>query len=299
MRPAQRQTGHRRGPAAMGLVCLAALLLTGCAAHRNGSSAPGRAPGAGPDPAPRVTTFAPTIESTDERLSQALLLLASKQGADSHRRVAGEYSRLGILDMAHEHYTEAARLDPRDAGSFDALARIWRDWGMPQIGLADAYRAVRLAPESAAAANTLGTLMQSTGQLRLARQWYARAVALDPTAAYAINNFCYALIMLEQPDAVDACRNAVKAAPRSWVARNNLGLAYAADGDLVKAREQFKQVSSAAADYNMGILHMAMREYRDAARQFGAALNAAPQSTLIARRARAARLAADAAEGTR
>jgi hypothetical protein len=49
----------------------------------------------------------------------------------------------------------------------------------------------------------------------------------------------------------------------------------------------------------MGILHMAMREYRDAARQFGAALQAAPQSTLTARRARAARLAADAAEGTR
>jgi tetratricopeptide (TPR) repeat protein len=247
----------------------------------------------------RVTASSQTLESTDERISQALKQLTSDGSAEAHRKVAGEYYRRGVLDQAHEHYTAATQRDPRDAASFDALARIWRDWGMPQQGLGAAHRAVRLAPESAAAANTLGTLLQATNQLRLARQWYARAIALDPMAAYALNNFCYALIMLEQPDAVEACRRAVDAAPRSPVARNNLGLAYAAAGDLVNAREQFRQVSRTAADYNMGILHMAMRDYRAAAQQFGVALQSAPQSTLIARRARQARLAADAAEGTR
>jgi len=279
------------GVTAATLACVAAAAVSACAVR-------------GPQPSvrpvvTRVTTSVPTLEASDERLAEALKELAEAPGSGTFRRVADEYRRLGIFDLAHEHYTEAVRRNPRDAASYDALARIWRDWGMAQRGLADSYRAVRLAPESAAAANTLGTLMQATRQLRLARQWYARAIALDPTAAYAVSNFCYALIMLEQPDAVDACRRAVDVAPRSPVARNNLGLAYAAAGDLRRAREQFRQVSSAAADYNMGILHMAMREYRDAARQFGAALQAAPQSTLIARRARAARLAADAAEGTR
>ena len=287
---------HRRfrvkTAAAAVLACAAAAALSACAARS----------GAAPESQPMATKVAAssqTLESTDERISQALKELASYDSADAHRRVAGEYYRRGVLDQAHEHYTTVTQRDPRDAASFDALARIWRDWGMPQRGLGDAHRAVRLAPNSAAAANTLGTLMQATGQLRLARQWYARAIALDPAAAYALNNFCYALIMLEQPDAVDACRSAVAAAPRSPAARNNLGLAYAAAGDLAKAREQFRHVSRTAADYNMGILHMAMREYRTAEHQFGVALQAAPQSTLIARRARQARLAADAAEGTR
>lgn len=285
-----------RRPAVAALACLAAALLSACAAR--GGSRASTAP-VGHERAARVSTLSPTLESFDERLSQALLVLASNPGAEAHRRVAGEYSRLRILDMAHEHYTRATDLDPKDPASFDALARIWRDWGTPHLGLPAAYRAVRLAPKSAVAANTLGTVLEATGQLRLARQWYAQAIALEPDAAFALNNFCYSLILLEQPDAVDACRRAVAAAPQSSVARNNLGLAYAAAGDLAKAREEFTRVGHAAADYNMGILHMAMRDYRAAARQFASALQANPYSMRIARRSLQARVAADAQEGTR
>ena len=279
------------GVTAATLVCVAAAALSACAVR-------------GPQPSvrpvvTRVSTSVPTLEASDERLAQALRELAAAPAHETFRRVADEYRRLGIFDLAHEHYTEAVKRDPRDAASHDALARIWRQWGMPQMGLADAYRAARLAPASAAAANTVGTLLQATGQLRLARLWYAKAIALDPSAAYALSNFCYAVILLEQPDAVATCHRAVDAAPRSAVARNNLALAYAAAGDMEKAREQFQHVGYAAADYNMGILHMARRDYRSAAREFGAALYASPQSTQIARRAQDARLAADAAEGTR
>jgi tetratricopeptide (TPR) repeat protein len=240
-----------------------------------------------------------TVESSDDRLKQALSDLAGNPSAEQHRRVAAEYRRLGVLDVAQDHYKAAVKLDPGDAASLDAIARIWRDWGMPQLGFSSAYRAVRLKPSSAIAANTVGTLLEAAKQVRSARQWYAHAIALDPDAAYARNNFCYALILLEEPDAVDACRRAVAAAPESVAARNNLALAYAAGGDLTRAHEQFERGNPMTADYNMGILHMAMRDYRAAATQFGVALQINPRSTLTAQRAQQARAAAEAAEGTR
>jgi tetratricopeptide (TPR) repeat protein len=283
--------GWRRAVAAL-MVSAAAAAVSGCAFRS----------AAAPDvavPAPTVTSSSPSIEATDQRLAGALKALAARADAATHRAVAREFHRLGVLDRAHEHYTEAARRDPQDVSSFDALARIWRDWGVPHLGVADAHRAVRLAPRSAVAASTLGTVLEAMGQRRLARQWYAHAIALDGTAAFALNNFCYVTIMLEQPDAVQACRRAVAGAPRSTVARNNLALAYAAAGDMKSAREQFMHAGHAAADYNIGILHMAMREYRAAAGQFAAALQANPESTQIARRAQQARLAAESAEGTR
>lgn len=298
MRPASGR-GTWGAPATALLAGVVAAALSGCASR--GAVALDEVRGA----APRITSSSPRVEATDQRLAEALHALAASPGAGAHRRVAGEYRRLGVLDLAHEHYTEAIRRDPRDVSSSDALARIWRDWGVPHLGLADARRAVRLAPRSAIAASTLGTVLEAMGQLRAARQWYAHAIGLDASAAYALNNFCYVIIMLEQPDAVAACRRAVAAAPRSTAARNNLALAHAAAGDLAAAREQFTHVGHAAADYNVGILHMAMRQYRAAAGQFGTALQANPGSTLIARRARQARLAAeaseaaDAAEGTR
>jgi tetratricopeptide (TPR) repeat protein len=157
--------------------------------------------------------------------------------AEAHRQVALEYRRLGVLDQAHAHFTKAVEFDPNDATSLDSLARIWRDWGFPERGMADAQRAVRLVPRSASAANTVGTLFEASGQAFQAREWYKRAVRLDPNASYALNNLCYVAIMLSQPDAIALCQRALAAAPGSRVARNNLGLAYAAAGDAVDAQE--------------------------------------------------------------
>ena len=107
------------------LACAAAAALSACAARSDAT----------PESRPMATKVAAssqTLESTDERISQALKELASDDSTDAHRRVADEYYRRGVLDQAHEHYTTVTQRDPRHAASFDALARIWRDWGMPQ-----------------------------------------------------------------------------------------------------------------------------------------------------------------------
>ncbi len=245
-------------------------------------------------------SFGATLETSDGRLSAALLQLAAMPEADAHRRVAIEYRRLGVLDMAQEHFSAAVKLDPTDAFSYDALARIARDWGVPKMALADARHAVVYAPRSAAAANTLGTVYQALGEITEAKRWYVRALGLDPAAWYALNNLCYADIMTRESDAVTTCRRAVASAPDATMVRNNFALAHGAAGDLVAARQWFRRAGDAAtANYNYGILMMSTRAYREAEQAFQSALMSDPEFTLAASRARQARLAALAEEHTR
>jgi tetratricopeptide (TPR) repeat protein len=283
------------------LMCLSLAILPACAAHRGARSEIARAPereslgsyiakvreaSAAARPS---ASFAATIESSDPQLSAALTALAVSNTAEAHRRVAAEYRRVRVLDMAYKHLTDAVRLDSRDASAYDGLARIWRDWGVPRLGLGDAYRAVALAPDSASAANTLGTLLEGVGETKSARQWYERALALNPQASYALVNICYASIMLQQRDALDVCQRAVARAPESAIARNNLALAYAARGDFANARAEFQHSSDSVAEYNLGIAYLATHKYAEALEAFHAALKLDPSSLAAAQRARQAR----------
>lgn len=241
----------------------------------------------------KSTPSVPTVESWNPRLSAALLKLAFQPTAEQHRRVALEYRRLNILDRAYAHLDAAIRLEPDDAAAFDARARIWRDWGFAQQGLNDATRAVRLAPASAAAANTLGTLWQALGNAAEARRWYEHALMLDPGAAFAMNNLCYASIAAREHNAVDTCERAVVMAPESKDARNNLALAHAALGDFSRARLELRRAADAAvAEYNVGILYMADRQFDKAVSAFDEALKLQPRFERAEARARQARVAA-------
>jgi Flp pilus assembly protein TadD len=213
---------------------------------------------------------------------------------ETHRLAAEEYRRLGIADRAYDYLQRALRLDAGDAATYDALARLWRDGGLPGLALADAHRAVYYAPWSPIARNTLGTVFQALGRRAEARTQYERALDLDPAAAYALNNLCYGWILDRQPDkAVSACRAALAIEPVLPAARNNLGLAHVALGELDAARAAFDGVGDRATVlYNLGIVHMARRRYPDAVSAFAAAQQARPVFPMaVARAEQAGRLA--------
>jgi tetratricopeptide (TPR) repeat protein len=277
-------------------VCLLMLALasTGCGLHRTGIASPTAAARAN---AGGSQVLASTLESTDPKLRDALLALAVAPTVAAERQVGIEYRRLGVMDAAYDHFTAATRLQPSDAVSYDALARISRDWRMLGRALEEARRAVSYAPASAAAANTLGTVFQALGQFDEAKRWYSRAAALDPKAWYPVSNLCYAQMLTREPYAVLTCRRAVEVAPDVAIARNNLALAHAAAGELEMAKQWFRHATDkATADYNYGIVMMSTHAYREAEAAFHSALLNDPQSTLAAERARQARRAALAEE---
>lgn len=236
--------------------------------------------------------FSATAESWDPSLASALQELALAPGARQHRRVAEMYRRLGVLDAAYDHFARAAREDPADAAAFDGLARIWRDWGRPDLGLEDARRAIDRAPDSPAAFNTFGTLLQALGRTDAARAAYERALALDARASYALNNLCY-LLTLEgrSVPAIAACRQALQVDAGLRPARNNLALAYAVAENLEAAGREFAASGSPAAkEYNMGIVYLAKRQFKQAAAAFEAAHRLQPSLGLAVVRARQARM---------
>jgi tetratricopeptide (TPR) repeat protein len=207
------------------------------------------------------------------------------QTPEAYRAAAREYRRLGVFDKAHEYLNRALALGRRDGATYDALARIWRDSGFPHLALGDAHRAVFYAPDSPIVRNTLGTVFQAIGLRQEARQQYEAALRLDPTASYALNNLCYGLILDGAAvNAVKACQRALETDPTFAVARNNLAIAYAATGDTERAREAFAQAGDEASTlYNVGIVHLARREFSEAADAFQAAQRVRPSRQVATR----------------
>jgi tetratricopeptide (TPR) repeat protein len=237
-----------------------------------------------------------TVERSSAALEESLAWLSVDPTAENHMSVGDAYRAAGISDQAFEQYSQASKLEPRNAAAWDGMARIWRDWGYPDRAMGSASRAVFFAPHSAAAHNTLGTILEALDRHRQARAEFERALALDPRAAYALNNVCYSLIAEGDGAAAgEACRRALALAPDLAPARNNLALAYALQGDLPGAEREFAAAGSPAAlAYNLGVLHMAQRRFGAAAAAFGRAASLEPGMPLAAERARQARHLADA-----
>jgi Flp pilus assembly protein TadD len=293
------------------VVCLIAVMLTGaCAAkkpvrlvrsapHVRSSAAPHESlesfiqqVRATSERARPATERAESIEITDPRLATELRALTLESTSANHRAVAAAYMRHGVLDLAHEHFSAAVALDPGDGASWDGLARIWRDWDLPHLALPDAYRGVYFVPNSPVTHNTLGTVLQALGRYADARAQFEQALALDVNAAYALSNLCYGWRLEGDPaKAAEACRNALRLRPDLESARNNLALAYEAEGNLPAALDTLaSSADKARAAYNEGLLHLAGRRYREALNAFDRARAARPQyraAEIMARRVRA------------
>jgi len=166
-----------------------------------------------------------TIEQLDERLAAALAVHGGRPSVDTAIAVAAEYGRLGILDDAFDVLSAALTQAPEDGGLLAARARVWRDWGLPQIGLGDATRAVYFAPGSPGAQNTLGTLLMALGQIDAARRRFDLARGLAPDAAYVRSNLCYLELTAGNADAALAhCDAALALDPTLDIARENRAL---------------------------------------------------------------------------
>jgi len=293
------------------LMCLVLAMLTGACAARKPARSVRSAPGARPSAARHeslesfidkvratserarpTTERAQTIEISDPMLATELKALHLESTAANHRVVAAAYMRHGVLDLAHEHFSAAVALEPEDGASWDGLARIWRDWGLPHLALPDAYRAVYFVPASPATHNTLGTVLQALGRSADARAQFEQAIALDANAAYALSNLCHGWRVEGQPaKAAEACRSALRLRPDLESARNNLALAYDAEGNLAAALDTLAaSADKARAAYNEGLLHLAGHRYREALTAFDRARASRPQyraAEIMARRVRA------------
>jgi tetratricopeptide (TPR) repeat protein len=233
------------------------------------------------------------LEAHYPALAAAAALATFTPSPATLRAAAEEYRRVGVFDRAYDLLTKALVIDRRDAATHDAIARLWRDSGLPRLGLGDAQRAVFFEPNSPVVHNTLGTIFQALGRRTLARAEFERASQLDKAAAYALNNLCYGWVLDgDVAKAIAACEHALRIDPLLTAARNNLGLAHAMGGDVAGASAAFARAGDGATErYNIGIVRLAQHDFNGAAAAFDAAYAARPSLAQAAARANQARAA--------
>lgn len=241
---------------------------------------------------------AATVEAGNPALSAAAAVATFAPSPTTLRAAAEEYRRAGIFDKALGFLTRALALNPKDAATLDLIARLWRDSGLPEVGITDAHRAVFYAPDNPIVHNTLGTIFQALGRRALARGEYERALQLDGAASYALNNLCYGWVLEGRAaKAIATCEAALRVDPTLTAARNNLGLAHAVAGDAAAASAAFAQAGDRATErYNTGIIRLAERDYAGAIAAFESAHTARPSLAEAAARAQQARAAKAALE---
>jgi len=168
----------------------------------------------------RISPTAADLEGQDPGLKDVLATLAVSPTVEHYLNAAHAYQSLGVLDRAYDNLQRAATLDPDNALVNDGLARLWRDWGLPGLGLVNAHRAVYAAPQSATPRHTLGTVLYALGLRQQAENAFREATALDPHAWYAWQNLCtIAIGDGRTKDAIALCQRA--AAERSLQARQS------------------------------------------------------------------------------
>ena len=164
----------------------------------------------------RTSSSLSSFESLDGTLRDALARVTIAPTVAHHLLAARAYRRAGILDKAYDYLSASLAINGPDAAVYEEMARLWRDWGNPDLGLADAYRAVHLAPQSAATQNTLGTLLYRLGRRHEAEARFQQAVTLDANAWYALANLCHSSLARGRTrEAIQQCRQATAARAKS------------------------------------------------------------------------------------
>lgn len=297
---------QRLGPLLLrGALAAAIVILSGCAARHAGgvgpdaTSASARAADTSPGHVPArfvpARTDAKALEEIDADLAGALRTVAAAPSALHHRAVAAAYVRLKVPDTALDHFDSALGLDSTDAVSYEGRARIWRDWGMAELALGDAHRAVFYRPRSGSAHNTLGTILQMTGRLADARMAYERALAIDPSAAYALSNLCYVAFMEGFASRAEAlCHQALMLEPDLTEARRNLALVAARSAEIDAVRSVLGSAQGDAnTEYWLGVVLFSNRRFIESAEAFERAAAIDPSMRRALDTARYARKMAD------
>jgi len=155
----------------------------------------------------------------------------------------------GDNDRAIADYTEAIKLNPKDALAYDNRGTAWRDKGDLDRALADYNVSIKLNPNSASAYNNRGNIRRERGDFQRALRDYAEAIGLDPKFALVYSN--RALIWHAGGDsgrAIADCTEAIGLDPNTTACYRIRGYAYFEGGDFAAAAEDLRRANSSGDD---------------------------------------------------
>jgi len=146
---------------------------------------------------------------------------------------------------------------PGDTAARLLRAQALRHGGAPVEAEADLARVLLEDPSNPTAHEELALLCEGASRNEEALVHHREALRLAPESARAANNLGFALLARgRHADAVPILEKALRAHPADVRLRNNLGFAYAATGDFTRASRQFALGGTEAqARHNLGVAY--------------------------------------------
>ena len=187
----------------------------------------------------QVAAAADASGNSELALSMYMAAAASApNNTDLQLRCADALARRGKIDEARQMLAEQLRARPGQPDLARALALIDLVAGRPTQAIAGLDRVLSANPEDVRALVDKGVALDLLGQHAAAQTIYQQALATSPNDAAARNDLALSLMLEGKTrQALDTLAPMQNAAGSSQRLRTNLGILYAASGNMQQSRE--------------------------------------------------------------
>jgi Flp pilus assembly protein TadD len=215
------------------------LLVGACCALSACSINPQRKPELSADARLQVAQAADASGNSELALSMYMAAAASApDNIDLQLRCADALARRGKIDEAHRVLAERLRAHPGQPNLSRALALIDLVAGRPAQAIAGLDQVLAANPGDMQALVDKGVALDLLGQHTAAQAIYQQVLATSPNDAAARNNLALSLMLEGRTrQALDTLAPMQNVAGSSQRLRTNLGILYAATGNVQRSRE--------------------------------------------------------------
>ena len=178
----------------------------------------------------------------DERTLYEHALHVTKNNWIIETNLGASLLKIGKIDEATLHFSEALRISPDLVAPLNHLGFILMDEGKYQAASEHFLKIIQAQPYNAKAHAGLGKVLQRTGRLEEATEHLLKAVQINPYNVEAYNDLGGALIQQGKvQEAADYFAKLLQIFPDSVVGHNNMGVTLAQLGMLQEAGEHFSE----------------------------------------------------------
>ncbi len=237
-----------------------------------------------PAPATQVTMRRQVLNAMDAGEGELELrqlrerIAAAPSDVDARLALAKQYRDRGFPDLELEHYRLAVARFPHSAASTIALVKALHAAHSDREAQDAAVAYCRAHPDGPAELFGFVAILEDNAEnLESAEPWHAAAILREPRVDAWHNNLGYNLLLQgRHAEAAAEFRQALHLNSHSEIARNNLGVALAANPK--EAVLQWQSISDpATAHSNMAAILIEQKRYAEARKEIQAALGFSPR----------------------
>jgi tetratricopeptide (TPR) repeat protein/TolB-like protein/DNA-binding winged helix-turn-helix (wHTH) protein len=185
---------------------------------------------------------------TDAEAAFRRALEIDPSSADSFVGLGHVYLRQNLPEQAESNFRLAVGLHPGDWSAYNQSGNFLYRSGRYAEAVSQYEYVIALNPDNMNGYSNLGAAHMLAGNFTAAAAAYERALEIEPTKIAHSNLGLLFYYVGDFDRSIENHRRAIELAPNDYLAKSNIGDAYAADGQSAKSRNAFTQAQELAED---------------------------------------------------